>query len=91
MMNRLIQILASGMMVTASFAAQASAQSVAVLGKMLYDAEGKRVAAIYRIADDGTVQVIVSGKLIEVPKTTLSLVDDKLVTSMNKKALMAQR
>ncbi len=90
-MNRLIQILASGMMVTASFAAQASAQSVAVLGKMLYDAEGKRVAAIYRIADDGTVQVIVSGKLIEVPKTTLSLVDDKLVTSMNKKALMAQR
>jgi hypothetical protein len=90
-MNRLVQILASGMMVTVSFAAQASAQSVAVLGKMLYDAEGKRVAAIYRIADDGTVQVIVSGKLIEVPKTTLSLVDDKLVTSMNKKALMAQR
>jgi hypothetical protein len=90
-MNRFVQILVSGMMVTASFAAQASAQSVAVLGKMLYDAEGKRVAAIYRIADDGTVQVIVSGKLIEVPKATLSLVDDKLVTSMVKKALVAQR
>jgi hypothetical protein len=92
-MNKMARFLTLGVLALspiASFAADA-AQSVAVLGKMLYDVEGKRVAAIYRITDDGTSQVIVSGKLINVPSATLSVVDDKLTTSLTKKTLLAAR
>ena len=56
-------------------------------GKMLYSAEGKRLAPIYRVDRDGTVQVILNGKMVTVPGHTVSLAKGKIQTSLNKSQL----
>ena len=53
-------------------------------GKMLYSADGKRLATIYRVDRDGTVQVILNGKMVTVPADTVSLANGKIQTSLNK-------
>lgn len=69
---------------------QAAADEVAgqvevTRGAMLYDANGHRVANVYRVAEDGSPQVILSGRLITVPASSLSEVDGKIVTSLTKR------
>lgn len=70
--------------------APASAVTVEV-GKPLVDVDGKRIGAVYRVGDDGAAQVIIEGKMYSVPAVTLSMVDDKLVTSLKKKEVLAKR
>lgn len=55
-------------------------------GTMLYSA-GNRVAAIYRIASDGNPQIILNGKLVTVPASTLSSVNGKTTTTLTKAEL----
>jgi hypothetical protein len=69
--------------VPATLSAAESALTVTA-GQSLYSADGKRVAAVYRVAADGTVQVILDGKLVNVPASTLSEADGKLVTSLSR-------
>lgn len=69
-------------------AAEAAAPVNAVAGKTLYGASGSRIAAIYRVAADGRVQVIIDGKLITVPGSSLSEVNGKVTTSMTKSELL---
>lgn len=54
-------------------------------GKMLYDTEGKRLGAIYRVQENGAVQVIRRGKMVTFPASTLSVKDGKIETSLGAK------
>ncbi len=69
-------------------ATDASAAAVAVnAGKMLYSSNGQRVAAIYRVTAEGNPQVILNGKLVTVPASSLSDVGGKVTTSLTKSEL----
>jgi hypothetical protein len=69
-------------------AATDAAASVDVnAGKMLYASNGQRLAAIYRVNAEGNPQVILNGKLVTVPASTLSDVNGKVTTSLTKKEL----
>ena len=54
-------------------------------GQMLYAANGQRIAAIYRVNADGNPQVIMNGRLVTIPATTVSEVDGKVTTTLTKK------
>lgn len=86
---------------TAVFAAettqpvQAVAEEVATLevnaGKMLYGPKGRRIASIYRVTSEGDPQVILNGRMITVPASTLTDVDGKVTTSLSKRDLSRSR
>lgn len=59
-------------------------EAVATEGKMLVAANGARLGAVYRVTDDGSAQLIVDGKMVTVPASTLSIVDGKLTTTLSK-------
>ena len=59
-------------------------EAVAQEGKMLVAANGARLGAVYRVTDDGSAQLIVDGKMVTVPASTLSVVDGKLTTTLTK-------
>ncbi len=56
-------------------------------GKMLYAADGKRIASVYRVTAAGDVQVIIASRLVTVPASTLSDVNGKVTTSVSKSDL----
>lgn len=56
-------------------------------GKMLYSSTGHRIASVYRVNTDGNPQVILDGRLITVPSSTLSEVNGKLTTSLTKREI----
>lgn len=58
--------------------------AVATEGKMLVSSNGARLGAVYRVTDDGSAQLIVDGKMVTVPASTLSVVDGKLTTTLSK-------
>jgi hypothetical protein len=62
----------------------AMAQDGAAEGKMLVASNGARLGAVYRVTGDGSAQLIVDGKMVTVPASTLSVVDGKLTTSLSK-------
>ena len=75
---------------------QAAADTVApgvkaTAGKMLYSADGRRIASIYRVNGEGAPQVIIDGKLITVPASSLSEVGGKVTTSLTKADLARVR
>ncbi len=76
-----------------SAAAQASSQndsvSVAAKGKVLVAADGARLGPVYRVETDGAVQMIIEGKLVTVPASTLSSVDGRLRTTLSKREVLA--
>jgi len=53
-------------------------------GKMLVASNGARLGAVYRVTGDGSAQLIVDGKMVTVPASTISVVDGKLTTSLSK-------
>jgi hypothetical protein len=65
-------------------AAAEEAAGVAAEGKMLLTSNGARLGAVYRVTSDGSAQVVVDGKMVTVPASTLSLVEGKLMTSLSK-------
>ena len=60
-----------------------------VKGSMLIAANGARLAPVYRVGPDGSAQIIIEGKLVTVPATTLSVTDGKLTTSLTKNEVLA--
>ncbi|WP_165189691.1 hypothetical protein [Caulobacter soli] len=62
----------------------------AMVGKLLYDADGKKLAAIYKLDAKGSPQILLEGKMVTVPLATLKKDDDKFATSLTKKDLMTQ-
>ena len=73
--------------VQATTDAVASGAAVASAGKMLYGPDGRRIASVYRVAANGAAELILDGKLVRVPASTLSVTDGKLTTSLTKKEL----
>lgn len=53
-------------------------------GKMLYGSNGQRITAIYRVNAEGNPQIILNGKLVTVPVSSLSDVNGKVTTSLTK-------
>lgn len=67
----------------------ATTAAVAVKGKMLMGANGARLGAVYRVVADGSAQIIIDGKMVTIPASTLSTVDGKLMTSLSKSEVLA--
>jgi hypothetical protein len=82
-------ILAISSVSASVFAAEAAPSAgVSVhTGLMLYDSSGHRVASVYRVTAEGNPQVVLDGKLITVPATTLSEANGKVMTSLSKSEL----
>lgn len=57
-------------------------------GKMIYGANGHRFAPVYRVNTDGTVQLIMAGRLLTIPTTILYDVNGRLISSQNRGALL---
>lgn len=89
-----IAILAC-VLATASAAAQdlsagtEGAATVAEKGKMLVASNGSRLGLVYKVGSDGSAQMIIDGRLVAVPASTLSSVDGKLTTSLSKSEVLA--
>lgn len=60
-------------------------------GKMLYAADGFRLAPIYRVTAEGNPQIILNGRLVTVPATSLSDVAGKVTSSLSKKEIAAAK
>ena len=87
-----------GILIAASVAVPAVAQEAASSGvtvtvsQSLFDSAGKRVGNVYRVAADGSAQLIIDeGRLVTVPVSTLSEVDGKLKTSLTKRQITSRR
>ena len=86
MKNSWMAVLAC-VLVTATAAAQDGA--VAEKGKMVVASNGARLGLVYRVAADGSAQMIIDGKLVTIPAATLSSVDGKLTTNLTKSEVLA--
>ena len=86
MKNSWFPMLVCGLMLTGAGLASATdeASAVAAKGKVLVAADGARLGTVYRVGPDGAVQMILGGKMVTVPASTLSSVDGRLVTSLSK-------
>lgn len=69
----------------------AGAAAIAEKGKMLVSANGARLGIIYRVNPDGSAQLIIDGKMVTVPASSISNVDGKLTTSLTKSEVLALR
>lgn len=70
-------------------ASPAQASPVVVTkGKMLLSADGARLAPVYRVAD-ASAKIIIDGRMVSVPVSTISLVGGKLTTSLTKSDVIA--
>jgi sporulation protein YlmC with PRC-barrel domain len=75
-----------------SFAAGGVAQAAeAVVGKAIYAQGGKRIGTVYAVKADGSAQVIINGKLVTIPASTITTANGRVETSINKSALVASR
>lgn len=57
-------------------------------GKMIYSANGQRIAPAYHVNGDGSVQVILDGQLLTIPADHLSDVNGKVTASDTRASLM---
>jgi len=67
----------------------APAAPVVAKGTMLMASNGSRLGAVYRVAPDGSAQIIIDGKMVTVPASTLSVANGKTTTSLSKSEVLA--
>jgi hypothetical protein len=67
----------------------AAAPVSTVKGSMLISANGSRLAQVYRVGPDGSAQIIIDGKLVTIPASSLSMSGGKLTTSLTKSEVLA--
>jgi hypothetical protein len=85
-------VAAIGTVMMASAAVQAisspqpAANAVhAAEGQMLITADGARLARVYHVNADGSVQLILDYRMVTVPVNTLSMKNGQLTTSLTRK------
>ena len=61
------------------------------VGRAIYTADGKKLGAVYKVAKDGAPQVIISGKLITVPASSVALSGERIVTTLTRKDILTRR
>jgi hypothetical protein len=67
-----------------SAAETAAAPQAISVGKMVFAANNQRLGAVYRVSGD-SVQVIVDGKMVNVPASTISAADKgRYVTTLSR-------
>ncbi len=86
----LLATLATFTLVPAAVYAEAAPASVEA-GRMIYASNGQRIAPAYRVTSDGTVQVIINGKLVNIPGSTISEANGKVQTTLTKSELSRAR
>jgi hypothetical protein len=84
----ILATLATFSLVPVAVHAADAAPTKAAEGKMVYTANGQRLAPIYRVNTDGSVQLIMEGHLVTIPATVLSDVNGKLTSSESKGDLL---
>jgi len=84
----LAAVLPVSALVSVNTAVAQDALAKAMVGKLLYDADGKKLAAIYKLDPKGSPQILLEGKMVTVPLATLKKDEDKFSTSLTKKDLM---
>jgi hypothetical protein len=57
-------------------------------GKMVYGNNGQRLAPVYRVNSDHSVQLILEGRLVTIPATVLADVNGKLTASETRADLL---
>lgn len=62
---------------------------VATVGQMLHASNGGRLAPVNRVTTDGSVQIIINGKIVTVPISTLSMPNGELTTSLSKNKVLS--
>ena len=82
-MKKFASIVALAAVALSPVAALAGGVSVSE-GKMIYAADGKRLAPVYHVKTDGSVQVILDGTLATIPAAALSEANGKVVSSVSK-------
>ena len=65
----------------------ATADVAAFAGKTLYGPKGERIAPVYKVTETGVPLLIINGKIVSVPSSSLTVADGKLTTSLTKKDL----
>ena len=75
----------------ATLTATAQTPAAAEKGKIVVSSNGSRLGTVYRVGPDGSAQIIIDGKLVSIPASTLSSVDGKLTTSLSKSEVLALR
>lgn len=88
-MKKFAYLVAVGAFAVSSIAAQAD--TAAVKGKMLYGAGGSRLGTIMRVTQDGSAQIIIDGKLVTVPGTSITAADGKIATNLTKNDVISTR
>jgi len=89
--------LLCAVLVAACFAVPAAAQSGAasttapIAGKVLVDANGKYLGSIYKVAPDGSAQLVLEDRLVTIPASTISQTDGKFTTSLTKRDILKPR
>lgn len=53
-------------------------------GDQLYTSDGKRIGRVYRVINEGDVQVIYNNRMLTIEGSTLSNTDGKLTTSLTR-------
>jgi hypothetical protein len=79
----------SGAVYCASAAEDAAAPVSPVKGSMVVAANGTRLAPVYRVGPDGAAQIIIEGKMVSIPASTLSMAGGRLTTSLTKNEVLA--
>jgi FlaG/FlaF family flagellin (archaellin) len=69
---------------TTTVRSEAAAAVPIAAGKTIYSGSN-RLAPIYRVTSEGNPQIVLDGKLVTIPASTLSTVDGKITTSLTKK------
>jgi hypothetical protein len=82
-------LVATLMLGAAGLSSAQGESALAAKGKALVTVDGARLGQVYRVGSDGAVQMIIGGKLVTVPASTLSSVDGRLVTSLHKSEVLA--
>ena len=85
----LVSLLAAAPAFAQDAAPAASSAPAVVRGKMLVDAGGGRLAPIYRVGADGSASIIIDGRMVSIPGSTISVADGKLKTSLSKREIIA--
>jgi hypothetical protein len=78
----------AGEVVTGVVSVEGAAPFKITEGKMIYGANGQRLAPVYRVNADGSVQLIMEGRLLTLPASILSDINGKLTSSESKNALL---
>ncbi|TVV76605.1 hypothetical protein [Sphingomonas solaris] len=58
-------------------------------GEMLRSVTAARLAPVYRVAVDGSPQIIIAGRLVTIPVATVSALDGRLRTSLSRREVTA--